>query len=325
MSAVQQVLSSIGSSGAYIPTPQATPAAFGDAFEGGFYTGLIWNELIQSSTTSSISTGTLVLSVADMTANPLVYIGQTLEVRSRANPTNRMIGTVLSAFGTSLILNITSVEGSGTLSDWSIMSRYRVIVAPKATGENTSIKYKNTATDAPSACGTLTEGRKATLAMVAAGTDTIYPAAHWCNNLSISGKADWYLPARDELELCWRNLKPSTDVNYTAADRPNSSPIDYKNLGSFGDVASTHGTNNNTIPQGSAYEPLVPSQVASGKNFRIGESEAFVYPSAGYLTSSENNTSNVWFQNWSDSISGRQSAVDKTGNLLVRAVRRSII
>ena len=309
---------------AYIATPTATPAAFGNALEGGFYTGMIWNELVQSTTSTTIGTGSKVFTVADMTASPLVYAGQTLEVRSRANPANKMIGTVTGASGTSLTINVTTVGGSGAFADWSIMAQYRVIVAPKSTGENTSIAYKNANTAAPAACSTLTEGRKATLAMVAADTATVYPAAHWCNNLSIAGKTDWYLPARDELELCWRNLKPTADANYTTANRGDSA-IDYKNLGAFDDTVITHGTNNNSSPSGAAYTTGVPAQVAAGKNFRTGESEAFVYGSFGYWSASEYSASRAWTQYWHSSTPGYQGGDNKTDAYYVRAVRRSII
>lgn len=310
---------------AYIATPTATPAAFGNALEGGFYTGMIWNELVQSTTSTTIGTGSKVFTVADMTASPLVYAGQTLEVRSRANPANKMIGTVTGALGTSLTINVTTVGGSGAFADWSIMAQYRVIVAPKSTGENTSIAYKNANTAAPAACSTLTEGRKATLAMVAAATATVYPAAHWCNNLSIAGKTDWYLPARDELELCWRNLKPTADANYTTANRGDSA-IDYKNRGAFDDTVSTHGTNNNSSPSGAAYTTGVPAQVAAGKNFRTGESEAFVYGSSYiYLSASDYSASDAWSQYWYSPYPGYQTNASKTVAPYVRAVRRSII
>jgi hypothetical protein len=309
----------------YITTPTATPAAFGDSFEGGFYTGQIWNELVQSASSYAIGTGSKAFVVADMTATPLVYAGQTLEVRSRANPANKMIGVVTNALGTALTINVTSVGGSGTFTDWSIMAQYRVIVAPKATGENSAIAYKNSNDAAPAACGTLSEGRKATLAMVAAGTSTVYPAAHWCNNLSIAGKTDWYLPARDELELCWRNLKPTADANYVVADRPTAATPNYMNLGSYGDTANTHGLDNNSSPVGAAHISDTPAQVAAGKNFRTSESEAFAYGSFGYFSASEYSATGAWVQNWNSSYPGRQFNGGKSTAYYVRAVRRSII
>jgi hypothetical protein len=204
----------------FIATPTATPS-IGGALEGGFHTGLIWNQVTQSATSTAIGTGSKTFTVTD--SAPLFYSGQAVEVRSRANPaTARMIGTVTGSSGTTLTVNVTSVDGSGTLTDWSVMAKFRVIVAPKSSGEDAGKQYKNAGTAAPAACGTLTEGLKATLAMVADGNSTVYPAAHFCNDLSIGGYTDWYLPARGELELIWRNLKPVTDNNYTTADRPNS-------------------------------------------------------------------------------------------------------
>lgn len=326
MSAIQQLMAASGASNAYIATPTATPAAFGDAFEGGFYTGVIWNELVQSASSYAIGTGSKAFTVADMTATPLVYAGQTLEVRSRANPANKMIGVVTGAIGTALTINVTSVGGSGTFADWSIMAQYRVIVAPKATGENSAIAYKNTNDAAPAACGTLSEGRKATLAMVAAGTSTVYPAAHWCNNLSIAGKTDWYLPARDELELCWRNLKPTADGSHTTNDRVTGATPNYMNLGSFGDVSNVTGLNNNSSPAGSGYGVSPTPQVASGKNFRTGESQAFEYPSSTYQCATEYASFSRWTQYYSDaSNGGMQSFSNKANNAFARAVRRSII
>jgi hypothetical protein len=310
---------------AYIAIPAATPAAFGDSFEGGFYTGMIWNELVQSASSYAIGTGSKAFVVADMTATPLVYAGQTLEVRSRANPANKMIGVVTGALGTALTINVTSVGGSGTFTDWSIMAQYRVIVAPKASGENSSIAYKNANTAAPAACGTLSEGRKATLAMVAADSSTVYPAAHWCNNLNIAGRTDWYLPARDELELCWRNLKPAADANYVTADRPVGATPNYMNLGSYGDTANSHGLSNNTSPVGAAHISGTPAQVAAGKNFRTSEAEAFIYGSSYYWSSTEYSATYAWSQYWYSSVPGRQDGDGKVYTFCVRACRRSVI
>lgn len=318
MSAIQQMLAAFEDV-QYIPTPAATPA-IGDAFEGGFYAGMIWNELVQSTASTVIGTGEKTFPVS--ITGPVAYLGQTLEVRSRANPANKMVGVVTQATSLKLVLNIASVGGSGTFADWSIMAQYRVIVAPKASGENASIKYKNANTSSPADCITVSEGRKATLAMVAAGDATVYPAAHWCNNLGIAGKADWYLPARDELELCWRNLKPGTENNYTTAR--GDSALSYKTFGSFDDAGTGQGTNLNSNPSGAAYTTTVPARTAV-TDFRTGGAEAFAYSANTYWSASEYSSAAAWLQNWSTSGPGAQSNASKTISYYVRAVRRSII
>ena len=306
----------------FIATPAATPATFGDAFEGGFYAGMIWNELVQSASSTVIGTGSKVFAVPDMTAVPLVYSGQVLEVRSRANPANKMVGTVTDAGATALTLNITSVGGSGTFTDWSVMSQYRIIVAPKAT--ETTLALKNVNDAAPSACGTLTEGWKATLSMVAAGSSTVYPSAHYCRNLTTGGKTDWYLGARDELELSWRNLKPTTDANYAAVDRQVAATPNYSNLGSYGDVAATHGKNNNSSPPGPAYTAGSPAQIGA-TGFVTAGSEAYEYGTPSYWSASEYSATAAWAQLWTSGNPGAQSASNKNGSKRIRAIRRSII
>ena len=308
----------------YIPTPAPTPANFGDPFEGGFYAGMYWDQVTQSGSSKTLATGTQEFTVPNMTATPIVYLGQTLEVRSRANPVNKMVGTVTNAGGTSLTLNITSVGGSGTFSDWSVMARFRIIVAPKASGENASIALKNANSAFPTACQTLTKGLAATQAMRDADTSTVYPAAHWARNLNIGGRTDWYIPARDELELCWRNLKPVTGNNYTTADRPTAASFNYANNGSYGDTANTHGTNNNSSPTGAAYTASVPDQTAAAA-FRTGGAEAYEFGSSYYLSSSEYNASYAWLQYWNSSYPGLQSYNLKSNAYRVRAVRRSVI
>ena len=306
----------------YIATPTATPAFFGGSFEGGFYTGLIWNQVTQSATSTTIGTGSKTFTVTD--AAPLFYSGQAVEIRSRANPaTARMIGTVTYSQFKTLTVNVTSVDGTGTLTDWSIMAKFRIIVAPKASGEDV-YAYKNANTAAPTATHTLTEGLKATLAMVAADSSTVYPAAHYCNNLTINTRSDWYFPARDELELIWRNLKPTTDNNYTTADRPTTATPDYKNLGSLGDTANTHGLNNNSNPQGAAYTTTVPARTTVAA-FQTSGAEAMAYGSQTYWSSTEFNTTRAWRQHYRSSFPGFQNDFDKSSILYVRAVRRSII
>lgn len=309
---------------AYIPTPEATPGNFGDPLEGGFYAGMVWGQIAQSSTSMELATGSKTFTVPDMTSAPIVYAGQTVEVRSRANPANKFIGTVAGALGTSLTINVASVGGSGTFSDWSVMARHRIIVAPKASGEHAGIALKNANTALPTACQTLTEGFAATQAMRDADTSTVYPAAHWARNLNIGGRTDWYIPARDELELCWRNLKPVTNNNYATADQPTAASFNYANNGSYGGTTNTPGTNNNSAPVGATYTASVPGQTAATA-FRTGGAEAYEFGSAYYWSSSDYNASYAWLQFWHSSYPGLQSVNGKTGANRVRAVRRSVI
>ena len=70
------------------------------------------------------------------------------------------------------------------------------------------------------------DGLANTNAMAEAGS----PLAQWARGLRIDGHDDWYLPSRDELELMYRNLKPTTqenDCTFRDGDNPSSVPVGY--------------------------------------------------------------------------------------------------
>jgi hypothetical protein len=190
---------------------------------------------------------------------------------------------------------------------------YYLIVAPLASGESaTTLQYKNTNDAAPAATQTLNNGSAATAAMVAAGNSTVYPAAHFCNNLTIGGFSDWYLPARDELELCYRNLKPTTDANSTSNRGLSAYTYPEGN-----DVsADTMGINRNSDPTGAAYTSGNPAQT-SVSAFQTGNTEAFA--ADFYWSSSELSATDAWRQ---DFVNGFQSTSNKNGFRRVRALRR---
>lgn len=306
----------------FIATPDAIPA-IGASHQGGFYFGQIWDQITQSSTSTTIGTGARTFTVTN--AAPLFYSGQTVRVVSRGAAGSRIMeGTVTASGGTTLTVNVTSVTGSGTYTDWSVLVRYRLVIAPKSSGENASVQYKNANTAAPAATQTLTNGFAATMAMVAADTSTVYPLAHWADNLTIGGFTDWYVPARDELELIWRNLKPTTTNNWTGDTRPKSS-IAYTAGGNQDDVSNDgHGVNRHSQPTSAAYTASVPGQT-SVTAFRTGGAEALEFGSVFYWSSSEYSSSIAWYQYCDTSSPGYQGGINKAVSGRARAVRRSLV
>lgn len=68
------------------------------------------------------------------------------------------------------------------------------------------------------------DGQANTQAMAEAGSEL----AKAIQALNINGHTDWYLPARDELELVYRNLKPTDNRNFRlSGDNPSSVPVGY--------------------------------------------------------------------------------------------------
>lgn len=185
---------------------------------------------------------------------------------------------------------------------------YRVIVAPKATGQYGGKAWKTTNDAGPAATQTLNNGPAASSSMNSAA----YPAAEWCEALSIGGYTDWYLPSRDELELCYRNLKHTTTANVTATRGKSSYTYPEGN-----DVTGdTMGVNRNSSPTGAAYTSSVPAQTSIAA-FQSGGSEAF--DSAYYWSSSEYSATDAWTQAFNN---GLQTEYGKDFGYFVRAVRR---
>lgn len=172
---------------------------------------------------------------------------------------------------------------------------YALIVAPKAQGgENSSLAWK-TSQSTTTGTTSINDGLVNTNAMIAAGASA-HPAANFCNNLSINGYNDWYLPAKDELEILYRYLKPTTDANNTSS-----------------------GANTSSVPTTSNYTSGSPAQT-SVTIFRTDNSEAFA--SNYYWASTEYSSTNGWIQTFNN---GTQTSTSKTGTLYVRGVRRIAI
>lgn len=78
--------------------------------------------------------------------------------------------------------------------------------------------------------------------------NTNFPAANYCANLDLNGYTDWYLPAIDELELIYRNLK-ATDVVNDESKSSYTRSRDYN----FNYPGHSNGYNLNTDPLGESY------------------------------------------------------------------------
>lgn len=172
------------------------------------------------------------------------------------------------------------------------VATHYLVVAPRATGENSALGWKTTNTST-AGTGSIINGPTNSANM----NNALHPAAQFCEGLSINGYGDWYMPARDELEVCYYNLKPGTIPNVT-----------------------TSGTNLNAIPSRvSNYTTGTPAQTAAAL-FQTGGSEAFSLQN--YWASTAFSATNGWIQSFDD---GTQSSAGKNNALYVRAVRRVAI
>lgn len=178
-----------------------------------------------------------------------------------------------------------SVTGDGNATHY-------LVIAPKATGENSSKIWKTTNTST-TGTGSVINGPTNSANM----NNANHPAAQFCESLSINGYGDWYMPALNELEVVYYNLKPGIIPNTTAS-----------------------GINLNAVPsRPSSYSSGDPAQTAS-TIFRTGGSEAFELQN--YWASTAFSATNGWYQSFDD---GTQTSAGKNNSLYVRAVRRVAI
>jgi hypothetical protein len=201
---------------------------------------------------------------------------------------------------------------------------YNVILAPRATGQNggntaAGIQYKtaNTA-DVPAAISQLlNDGRYITSTF----NNTAHPAFAWASGLTIGGHSDWYIPARDELEIIYRAFKPTTTANteLTGRKTQNGPATD----SSTDDPNTGHGINLNSVPAGVAYTALNPQQT-SLPAYQTGGTEAMSATGGYYMTATEYSTTPS--QNWRHIFGNgsQHETPSKNANAFARAVRREL-
>jgi len=171
-------------------------------------------------------------------------------------------------------------------------------------------KQWRTSNSALSQAQTLSDGKSVMDHIVANETLADFPAFEWIqttlNDTSYNGFSDWYLPARDELDLVYRHFKPTTNANI--GTRPTTG---------FGADGETYGTNKNSAPADyDGYTISDPIQT-SLTNFQDGSADYLT--TAEYWSSTEIDNDRSWYQDFNN---GPQDSRDKDFSYRVRAVRR---
>jgi hypothetical protein len=166
------------------------------------------------------------------------------------------------------------------------------VVTPGTPGSPTTTQLKTSATtDTNPPSQNEVYGKPATDTF----TGTAYPALDWARGLNIGGFTDWYIPAKNELEILYFNLKPTTASNNNAS-----------------------GINLNAVPSRASFYGATPTQTSNAL-FQSGGSQAFI--AAGYMSTTEDSglTSNAWRQTFSI---GQQASDIKDRLAYARAIRR---
>lgn len=193
---------------------------------------------------------------------------------------NSAVPAIGSALGGGYFAGQISTAGDG-------IADYNLVVGPLASAQS-SLQWKTT--------NTSTAGTSSVIngpANSAAMNNANHPAAQFCEGLTIGGFTDWYMPAKNELEVCYYNLKPTTTANNIST-----------------------GINTNAVPsRGSNYTTGTPAQTSAAA-FVTGNAEAFA--AGEYWSSTEYSASQAWFQYFNI---GYQTYRLKNSSSRVRAVR----
>ena len=187
-----------------------------------------------------------------------------------------------SALGGGFFAGQISTVGNG-------IADFNLVVGPVASASDNSKQWKTTNTSTTGTSSVI-DGPTNSSNM----NNASHPAAQFCEGLTIGGFSDWYLPAKNELEVCYYNLKPTTTSNNTGG-----------------------GTNTNAVPsRGSNYTAGDPAQT-SATDFQNTGAEDFA--GSSYWSSTEISATNGAIQSFQ---AGYVGSYNKNYARSARAIRR---
>ncbi len=223
------------------------------------------------------------------------FAGQILVFAGQDDGTNPLVDTVYNLIVAPIRGDNTGPNIAGTL-----YGQY-------GGGAASSLLYYSNNTDGLTGIKNTVYGKPATDAYAA---DATTPAFNWCASSAtgpnggggIGGFTDWYVPAKNELEIVYFNLKPDATSNDTSS-----------------------GINPNAIPaRASAYTSGNPAQTTSTL-FQSGGNEAFSTTAIGYWSSTGFNSAGFFSSGgaWSQRFdNGQQNCFSRSNGATARAIRR---
>jgi len=213
--------------------------------------------------------------------------GNSLPSAASSSVTPIAIPTIIGqAFAGGYYAGQISTAGNG-------VADYYLVVGPKSSAQSsTLLQWKTSNTDSPGTSSVINGPANS-----AAMNDTSHPAAYFCEGLTIGGYSDWYLPAANEIEVCYYNLKPTTDLNVTFV-----------------------GANPNAVPaRGSNYPSGGPPTQTSAADFRSTGTEFFNSLGNDYWNSTQATVLNGSLKGFAQ---GYAAGFGKANTFRVRAIRR---
>lgn len=192
--------------------------------------------------------------------------------------------TVGAAFGGGFFAGQISTSANG-------VATHNLVIGPVASAE--SVKQWKIVNTSTAGTSSTIDGPTNSSNM----NDATHPAAQFCEGLTIGGFSDWYMPASLELEICYYNLKPTTQSNNTNT-----------------------GTNAYAVPaRASNYTAGSPTQT-SAADFKDTGAEDF--STTIYWSSTEATATYAVYRAFGAGSSGNFFKDNTSYNIKVRAVRR---